>query len=53
MTDDERRARTKIDQLLTDAGWVLQDRNELDRHAALGVADQAGRYMGGLPVAVR
>jgi type I restriction enzyme, R subunit len=88
MTDDERHARTKIDQLLTDAGWVLQDRHELDRHAALGVAvrefslsggfcdyllfvggkaagvieakkagvtlsgvaDQAGRYMGGLPV---
>ncbi len=87
MIDDERQARAKIDQLLTDAGWMLQDRHELDRHAALGVAvrefslsggfcdyllfvagkaagvieakragvtlsgaaDQAGRYMAGLP----
>ena len=36
MSDDERQAHTKIDQLLTDAGWVLQERHELDRHAAQG-----------------
>src|SRR5690606_23511905 len=34
----EQQARTKIDQLLTEAGWVLQNRDEFDRNAALGVA---------------
>lgn len=47
MIDDERHARAKIDQLLTDAGWVLQDRHELDRHAALGVAVREFSLSGG------
>ncbi len=34
----EELARTKIDELLTQAGWVLQDRDGFDRTAALGVA---------------
>ncbi|HET7674995.1 MAG TPA: DEAD/DEAH box helicase family protein, partial [Gammaproteobacteria bacterium] len=38
MQNPEQQARTKIDRLLTDAGWVLQDRDEFDRNAAFGVA---------------
>ncbi|MFI9653444.1 DEAD/DEAH box helicase family protein [Guyparkeria sp. GHLCS8-2] len=34
----EEQAREKIDQLLTEAGWTLQDRDAFDRNAALGVA---------------
>jgi type I restriction enzyme R subunit len=34
----EQVAREKIDRLLTEAGWVLQDRDGFDRTAALGVA---------------
>jgi len=34
----EELARKQIDLLLSDAGWVLQDRNEFNRSAALGVA---------------
>ncbi|VFR25717.1 Type I restriction-modification system, restriction subunit R [plant metagenome] len=34
----EQQARKNIDQLLADAGWVLQDRSELDRSAGVGVA---------------
>lgn len=37
MQQPEQQAREKIDQLLTDAGWVLQDRDVFDRNAALGV----------------
>ncbi len=38
MQSPELLARQKIDRLLTEAGWVLQDRDALDRNAALGVA---------------
>ena len=31
-------AREKIDQLLSAAGWALQDRDQFDRNASLGVA---------------
>ena len=34
----EQVSRQRIDGLLTDSGWVLQDRGEFDRDAALGVA---------------
>ncbi len=34
----EQLAREVIDQLLSLAGWVLQDRDEFDRNAAEGVA---------------
>ena len=34
----EQLARQRIDQLLTDAGWELQDRDSLNRNASLGVA---------------
>jgi type I restriction enzyme R subunit len=34
----EQIAREKIDRLLAEAGWVLQDREEFDRNAAPGVA---------------
>lgn len=34
----EEKARQKIDQLLTDAGWVIQDHKELDLGSSLGVA---------------
>lgn len=34
----EQIARAKIDRLLAEAGWVLQDRDGFDRTAALGVA---------------
>lgn len=37
MLNPEQLARTQIDLLLTDAGWVLQDRNSFDRNSALGV----------------
>ncbi|HKK04217.1 MAG TPA: DEAD/DEAH box helicase family protein, partial [Gammaproteobacteria bacterium] len=39
MPQPEQQAREEIDRLLTDAGWVLQDRrDDFDRKAALGVA---------------
>lgn len=38
MQQPEEQARTKIDQLLRDTGWVIQDRSDFDRYAALGVA---------------
>ncbi|WP_454181795.1 type I restriction endonuclease subunit R [Parvibaculum sp. MBR-TMA-1.3b-4.2] len=38
MQTPEQQAREHIDSLLTSAGWVLQDRDEMDRNAALGVA---------------
>ena len=38
MADPERIAREKIDALLVSAGWEIQDREQLDRNAALGVA---------------
>jgi hypothetical protein len=34
----EARARERIDALLTAAGWVIQDREEMNLGAALGVA---------------
>ncbi len=34
----EEQARDRIDELLTQAGWVIQDRDAFDRNAALGVA---------------
>src|SRR6266403_6411912 len=34
----EARARQKIDELLTAAGWIVQNRADFDRTAALGVA---------------
>lgn len=38
MHQPEQQARQKIDQLLLDAGWLLQNRDAFDRTAALGVA---------------
>ena len=38
MTGPEELARARIDRLLEAAGWVLQDRAQLNRNAALGVA---------------
>jgi type I restriction enzyme R subunit len=38
LQNPEQRAREKIDELLTAAGWVLQDRDGFDRNAAPGVA---------------
>jgi type I restriction enzyme R subunit len=38
MLGPEQIARTKIDGLLSDAGWVLQDRDRFNKNAALGVA---------------
>lgn len=38
MAAPEQTARESIDRLLRDAGWVLQDREHLDRNASLGVA---------------
>jgi len=38
MPTPEQRAREKIDELLTAAGWRVQDRNELNLGAARGVA---------------
>jgi type I restriction enzyme, R subunit len=34
----EARARAKIDQLMTAAGWLVQDRDEMNLGAGLGVA---------------
>jgi type I restriction enzyme R subunit len=34
----EQRARENIDQLLSTAGWVVQDRKQVDLSAARGVA---------------
>jgi len=36
--EPERKARAKIDVLLEAAGWVIQDRDQFDRFAELGVA---------------
>lgn len=38
MVTPEQRARELIDQQLIAAGWVIQDRDQLDRRASLGVA---------------
>lgn len=38
MSTPEAKARDLIDQQLTAAGWVIQDRTEMDRRASLGVA---------------
>ena len=38
MQTPEQLARQSIDALLAAAGWALQDRDHLDRNAALGVA---------------
>jgi type I restriction enzyme, R subunit len=38
MVAPEQIARTKIDGLLSEAGWVLQDRDKMNRNAAVGVA---------------
>ncbi|MBI1179197.1 MAG: DEAD/DEAH box helicase [Alphaproteobacteria bacterium] len=38
MTSPEQIAREKIDRLLNEAGWLLQDRDQCDRNAGLGVA---------------
>ncbi|WP_256819598.1 type I restriction endonuclease subunit R [Pseudomonas putida] len=47
MQQPEQIARTKIDQLLTDAGWVIQDRDAFDRNAFLGVAVREFRLPAG------
>jgi len=36
MTTPEQLARQRIDELLTAAGWVIQDMKEFNRNAALG-----------------
>ena len=38
MATPEAKARAKIDELLVAAGWLLQDKDEFNRNAALGVA---------------
>jgi len=38
LPNQEDKARDRIDQLLMEAGWALQDRSGFDRNAALGVA---------------
>lgn len=38
MPTPEEVARIKIDELLTQAGWIIQDRSEFDRTAGLGIA---------------
>lgn len=38
MPTPEEQARAEIDRLLIAAGWVIQDRSELNRNAAIGVA---------------
>jgi len=47
--DPEQRARRKIDQLLTAAGWVLQDRHEINVAAAPGVAVRELAFTTGKP----
>lgn len=38
MLQPEQKARIKIDSLLESAGWVIQDRDQFNRNASLGVA---------------
>src|SRR5690606_35514110 len=38
MAEPEQQARQKIDELLQAAGWILQNRDQFDRTAGLGVA---------------
>ncbi len=38
MPKPEEKARQRIDELLGQAGWVIQDRDQMDLGAALGVA---------------
>lgn len=47
MQNPEDQARGTIDQLLIDAGWVLQSREAFDRTAALGVAVREFPLSGG------
>jgi type I restriction enzyme R subunit len=47
MQQPEQLARVKIDQLLTDSGWVIQNRDLFDRSAALGVAVREFRLPAG------
>jgi len=46
MTPEEQ-ARTNIDNLLVQAGWIIQDRVDFDRRAALGVAVREFMMQGG------
>ena len=36
--DPEQRARDNIDKQLTDCGWVIQDKKQINLNAGLGVA---------------
>lgn len=38
LVNPEQRARERIDALLEGAGWVIQDRDQFDRHTSIGVA---------------
>lgn len=43
----EQQARIKIDKLLTQAGWIIQDKSEFNRNAGLGVAVREFQLMNG------
>ena len=38
VTTPEEKAREKIDEQLINAGWIIQNREDFDRTAGLGVA---------------
>ena len=45
----EARARTRIDAMLVEAGWIVQGRDELNLHAGPGVVGDRGFAIAGLP----
>jgi len=49
MPKPEEKARQRIDELLGQAGWVIQDRDQMDLGAALGVAVRVFQLPAGPP----
>src|SRR5919197_723242 len=48
MPSPEELARQNIDKLLTDCGWIIQNRSTINLSASRGVAVQSGKYGKGL-----
>jgi type I restriction enzyme R subunit len=47
MSSPEELARKKIDKLLTDCGWTIQNRSTINLSAARGIAIREGLLKGG------
>jgi type I restriction enzyme R subunit len=47
MSSPEELAREKIDKVLTDCGWILQNRSSINLSAGRGIAIREGLLKGG------